>query len=319
MRQDSTGAHVSRTDQTKAMYRKRYLALARIASEELGHPATLADITTWLIAQDGRWADASFRQYRAATNQAIEDALAAGEISTTTMEALRHHVTSAPVPYEGEERTSAKKRKTIRKAEFVALLGWLFEGRSRHDDLIATVLMHNAVVFLRPREYARAWIEGTCLYVENAKATNGRANGRVRDRDLAPYGNRAIASLRHLLVRLHQAAHEAGGWDKLWGALSARLARVCKNIRIERVSFYTSRHQGMANAKQWMTPEQVAAAAGHRSSRTAVTHYARRRSGWGAKAPRAGLPSARSMSYVVASPKATWGGRSRRAAATRMH
>src|SRR5690606_24510420 len=86
------------------------------------------------------------------------------------------------------------------------------------------------------------------------------------------------------------------------GRLAARLARVCKTLGIPRVSFYTLRHVGMATAKSWMTPLEVAAAAGHGSVRTAMSHYAKRRSGWvGLKL--AGKPTAASIARVRGRPK----------------
>jgi hypothetical protein len=85
-----------------------------------------------------------------------------------------------------------------------------------------------------------------------------------------------------LLVRLKARAAEIG-FKRLWQRMASLIARACKRIKIARVSLYTSRHQGMANAKAWMSDEQVAAAAGHKTTRTAALHYAKRRSGWGDK------------------------------------
>ena len=101
-----------------------------------------------------------------------------------------------------------------------------------------------------------------------------------RKRDIADMGAQGIASLELFLRRLNKASHAAGGWAKLHGRLASRLARVCKAVGIDRVSLYTLRHVGIASAKTWMEPHEVAAAAGHGSVHTATSHYAKRRTGW---------------------------------------
>ena len=139
--------------------------------------------------------------------------------------------------------------------------------------------------------------EGTSLVVRNAKATNGRANGDERERDIAELGDKTIAALVNFLGHLHKALTAAGGWKTLLGRLASRLARVCKSLGIPRVSLYTLRHVGMATAKSWMEPVEVAAAAGHASVRTATSHYAKRRTGWvGLRL--AGKPTADSIARV---------------------
>jgi hypothetical protein len=189
----------------------------------------------------------------------------------------------------------------VPEAEIYLLGNKLVQGDGRDDLLIARLLLHNCKLFLRPKEFQGARIEGHILRVKNAKASNGRANGEVRDRDLTGYPE--IADLDELLATLPQTAAEAGGWTKLWGRLSSRLARVCRVLGIKRVSLYTTRHQGMANAKTWMTAEQLAAAAGHRSTRTAVTHYAHRTKAW-RTVRRVALPTEASVAMVKSSPKA---------------
>jgi hypothetical protein len=59
----------------------------------------------------------------------------------------------------------------------------------------------------------------------------------------------------------------------------------------------------MANAKSWMSPEEVAAAAGHKTTATATSHYAKRRTGWRIKPAGIARPSAEDVAKVVRSPK----------------
>ena len=88
-----------------------------------------------------------------------------------------------------------------------------------------------------------------------------------------------------------------GSWKKLHDRLASRLARICKTLGIPRVSLYTLRHVGMATAKTWMAPVEVAAASGHASIRTATSHYAKCRTGW-AGLRLVGKPSPRSIAQV---------------------
>jgi tRNA A37 N6-isopentenylltransferase MiaA len=64
------------------------------------------------------------------------------------------------------------------------------------------------------------------------------------------------------------------------GKTVSRIARACRRIRIKRVAPYSTRHVGMATAKTWISPEHVAASAGHKTTATATAHYARRQAAW---------------------------------------
>ena len=59
----------------------------------------------------------------------------------------------------------------------------------------------------------------------------------------------------------------------------------------------------MANAKAWMSPAEVAASAGHKTTATSTSHYAKRRSGWGSDIKRVARPSAEDVKKVIRSPK----------------
>lgn len=101
--------------------------------------------------------------------------------------------------------------------------------------------------------------------------------------ELRPLTDAQITEISDMLHDLRAASEAAGSWRLLWGRMSSQLARACAECRIARISIYTTRPVGMATAKRWMTQEQVVACAGHRSTRTAGSHYARRASGWKTK------------------------------------
>jgi hypothetical protein len=171
--------------------------------------------------------------------------------------------------------------------------------------LIARILSHNVRLFLRKVEWQTAAVQNGFLVIQNAKATNGRSFGPERRRDLSNYGSDGVTNLRGLLTILSGLADSPEGFKKLWGRLASRLARVCEKVGIKRVAPYTTRHVGMANAKSWMSPAEVAASAGHKTTATATSHYARRRTGWGANVERVAGPSPEDVEKVIRSPKSS--------------
>ncbi|WP_332712776.1 hypothetical protein [Pelagibacterium mangrovi] len=254
----------------------------------------VVDVIDWFCRQDDRWSPSTVRQYRAAILHELETT----RLFPTVRAQLEMWLHKGPAPREkGPKRTSARKRKSLPIAQFTRLDRFLKSSGRDDDWLIRCFMGFGVALFPRPSEYLGAWIEGTSLFIRNAKATNGRANGEHRERDIADMGPRAISALRKFLHKLKEAVAAAGSWKKLHDRLASRLARVCKTLGIPRVSLYTLRHVGMATAKTWMTPAQVAAASGHASIRTATSHYAKRRTGWvGLKM--AGRPSPESVAQV---------------------
>ncbi len=293
MVQDCTGRAVTRTKDTEADYAYRFLALQRAARGD-GFCVDMEQVIAWFGLQHSCWAESTVRQYRAAIRYALERDMVEGRDRDLLIKRLQ----DGPIPKTGGPKlTSARKRKSLKREEFLTLMQHLESSERADDQLIRGLLAYGVALFLRPVEYLGARVDGDTLVVPNAKATNGRANGRARERSLDNMSPKAKASLVKFLQHFSEVAAAAESWKKFHDRLSARLARICETLNIRRVSFYTLRHVGMATAKTWMTPREVAAAAGHASIRTATSHYAKRRSGWhGLKL--AGKPSVISMARV---------------------
>jgi hypothetical protein len=299
---DATGRPVTRTPGTIANYRARYPALCRSAGLD---PANYAKVVDWFVGEHRRWARSTISQYRAAIAQAIEDA--SSDLAPDQSELLFERLKQGPSPRKkGAPRTSARKRKSIRIEEFVRLIDCLLNERHQDDDkLAARLLNHNVRLFLRPSEWEMATIQRGFLIIRNGKATNGRALGTHRRLDLKDYGRKGVRDLTDLLATLRKRAAEAESFNHLWGSLASRIARACEQIRIKRVAPYSTRHAGMANAKNWMSPEEVAASAGHKTTATATAHYAKRRAGWRVRPRGVARPSAEDVEKVIRSPKAS--------------
>ena len=293
MAEDCTGRVVTRTKETEAEYARRFLTLQQAARHD-GYGTGIAQVIAWFCMKHLCWAENTVRQYRAAIRYWVERDMPDGRDRDVLIRRLKE----GPLPKNGgPKQTSARKRKSLKRDEFLVLMRHL-EGSAHADDrLIRGLLAYGVALFLRPVEYLGAYVVGNMLFVPNAKATNGRANGKERERLLDNMTPKAKASLVKFLRHFGVSAAAAESWKKFHNRLSSRLARICAALGIRRVSFYTLRHVGMATAKTWMTVQEVAAAAGHASIRTATSHYAKRRSGWhGLKL--AGKPSAASMARV---------------------
>lgn len=291
---DCTGRIVDRTIKTEADYAKRAMQLFQQAKREDASVNNLADVVGWFCRQHARWAPSTVRQYRAALLYDLaSDATPFGDRPT-----LSEALGAGPRAKDGgPKRTSSRKRKSLRIEEFTKLLEFFNQSIHADDKLILGFVALGAALFLRPIEYLSAEVIGTTIIVQNAKSTNGRANGVERERDLSTMPPGTLDNLKTFLVALKRALEHTGDWRRLRDRLAARLARVCKKLGIGRVSLYTLRHVGIATAKTWMTPIEVAASAGHGAVRTATSHYAKRRTGWiGLKL--AGKPSAKSISRV---------------------
>jgi len=135
---------------------------------------------------------------------------------------------------------------------------------------------------LRPVEWTRAAIDEQKLTIVNAKATNGRANGPVREFlrcDLPPNSAEVITTLIEIMKTLIK---QVGNWRGLLKQLAERLARICSKLGIRRLCLSSLRHIALANAEAiGFSDEQRAVLAGHRSKNTARRHYVGAKHGWG--------------------------------------
>lgn len=299
-RTDATGRVVTRSAATETAYRARYPRLCEAARLA---PDNIQEIVEWFCGRHDCWAPATINQYRAVIVQAIEDT---PRLSTDEVDDLLDRLAIRPIPRrKGPARTSRRKRKSVPRQEFDRLLERLVKGDHPDDRLAARFLGHNVRLFLRPMEWLMATIANGFLIIRNAKSTNGRSHGTHRRLDLRDYDSERTKDLVSLLLALRKRAAEAKSIARFWGKLAARIARACEKIGIKRISLYTTRHVGMANAKSWMSPEEVAAVAGHKTTATATAHYAKRRTGWHIKLQGVPRPVVDDVQRVVRSPKAS--------------
>lgn len=247
-------SNVQRTQNTLVAYNRIYMrALAKHGTDE--------GIAADLISRSTTLSKSTVRQYRSAFCQVWElrgrDDL---------IEAVQDCVGEKQlVP-----RTSAKKLKSFKHEDLMRLLESLVNAC---EVLAAAWLRCGYVTGLRPSEWRRARLVGDRLYVQNAKATNGRAHSV--ERTVLISDSREIHNIGALCNQL-----SGNNFEKKRRHVARVIAKYAKMLwpKAEKLpTLYSARHGFAAEAKAKFSKEEVAALMGHASIETAGRHYARRR------------------------------------------
>ena len=187
-------------------------------------------------------------------------------------------------------KTSAKKARKVSNADFDAIKNYLVEqipyADRAKDTLVAITLLN--LTGMRPIELLDVDVESLPngdiqLMIRSAKATNGRGLGGIRRIFLSNISEEE----RELILCWPEYIGRWRSWseDTAIPRLKSYLRRVAERVLGPRRAypcFYSFRHQAIADMKSaGLSPEEIAAVVGHSSSRTAITHYARRSSGRG--------------------------------------
>ena len=288
-RRDLTGETRTREASTLATYAKHARSLFKQAGQLSEAPTgkQIGEVIRWFVERDCAWQKNTISAYRASLFCVVE--WAASKRLVDPKEARSLNSTLEQAEMEGRPRrrpaglpprTSGKKRKSVREDEQWALRGHFAKKKGRVAKLLGAFMHFGPQLGLRPIEYAQAIVRDQVLHVRCAKATNGRGVAVHRTIDLSSLPQREILALELFLAFFRRLLSDAGTWSRLHASLSKALTRACDTLRIARVSLYTLRHQTLATAKRSMTPQEVAALAGHKTTKTARQHYARRWSGW---------------------------------------
>ncbi|MCO5092745.1 hypothetical protein [Bosea sp. (in: a-proteobacteria)] len=185
-----------------------------------------------------------------------------------------------------EPRTSSKKRIHIPKAEARRLFKALAD-RAKAEGVESPVLVLALLLFFAPRigcrlcEWRHALIEGGDLVIRQAKLSDTRAIFPTRRVPLVHLSERQREAVPVLLDLLRRAISKHGSYHRWHRAAAELLARMCENTEIARVSFYAFRHIAIGVwTAAGLSPWQIAALAGHASTRTRRRHYGGGASGW---------------------------------------
>lgn len=285
----------TRTEETVGKYLRRARGLLARLSDEMGLPDDAwpepAGVVEYLRRNTAKWKWSTFRQYQASLACFYEhEAAESGESEFGRIaEAIRRLPWEDCKPEKVVGQTSSRKRKGIPEGDFNVLVGNLANPRNggRWAQVASGWLLAALPTGLRPIEWKQAELQvdptsgqGT-LEVVNAKATNGRANGKKRTIELTPAD--AVVVRAHL-ESVHALMNQGYDFVTIHENCARELRRACVRIwgngTAKRFSLYSARHQFSANIKAQESHERVAALLGHRSVRTARRHYAPRRSAW---------------------------------------
>jgi integrase len=284
----------TRTNGTIRAYLKGGFVLLARAHKIMTGPGDVIDAFCALFEDPSRvYRPATTRLYQQQVKAVIGRKVSTGELSQERAISGFSDIKALLLARRGPcpKRTSRAKLKSGTYAEFRRIIAdfarrsRLPDGLDRTDTVLSMLIKVGPFVGLRPCEWLRATIVGHKLCVMNAKSGNGRALGEVREICLSGVPLKIVTLVSHLIGQVRLLFAETGNdWRKILGRLGERLARVCARIGIRRWSLYTTRHVAIANWKRaGLSDAEIAALAGHSSTRTARQHYAGGRHGWTAE------------------------------------
>lgn len=180
-------------------------------------------------------------------------------------------------------RGAQQKAKWISETDWKTLLSALIASGNVWGPAAVMWLKAGMVTGLRPCEWQSATLCDDILIVQNAKATNGRAPGKVRKLDLSG----ATSAERQAVREFFDLATECvskGVFDEMYSGVRKHLWKTSRSSLSRRSrypSLYTARHVFCARAKATHGHAWVAALMGHASTVTAGRHYAHARNARG--------------------------------------
>lgn len=263
---------------------ERAMRLFPNASDPVEAFSQLCDDPKWILRPS------TTRSYKARVIKCIEGEVAAGRCDyqsaiegiERTAELLNRRRGNP------EARTSRLKCMDVTKEESQLIADDLRTRVSIKRDIVNEVLLLFVQVApcfgLRPCEWQSTRIVARTLVVLNAKSSNERAPGSNRCISLERASEQTVLGIERLIEMIGTLVERHGSWEKVHGILAERLARICRRLRLVRISLYSLRHAAIATWKKAKLGRiEIAALAGHISIKTASRHYAPAKHGWDPK------------------------------------
>lgn len=265
---------LTRTPSTLARYDKiakslflRAFKEAGISPNDIDAPEAMA---LWLSerATSTRLAQSTYRTYAAAL---------LASFPVLQQDDFRHALQRYRYDYLKLDSQKNARQKSLKNAYAETLMRQFQRSDSLVDRHIYLWLLAGSISGLRPSEWPGATLDlsGPSLSVQCEKTSNGRGNGPVRTLNLSELSPIEMGILQEwlLIVDNHRDT-----WAKFRENTARYLRRRQPGVA-KKVNLYSGRHQWFADIKNHLTQEEVAAAGGHGSPRTAQMHYGRRSSG----------------------------------------
>lgn len=286
----------SRLQKTEISYaiKAKYLCsqAARLNGYRFPDTVPLTTVVEYVIGRKPTYSRNTWKQYKNALRFHAEQII---EIQNEKVVAEEAQAAIRMLDQETSEgcmksgtKTSALKQKTFKKADFDKLISYLQRhiGKHRYARTLTLWLKASRLTGLRPGEWENVnliQIDSTpALLVQNAKATNGRANGNERTLLLDRITDEELGVVKDMVEMLvgYESEIPYSKLQKLLGDYMNRATRNCFGKRQKYPALYSSRHQFSADAKlSGLSKAEVAALLGQASDETAGIHYARKSSG----------------------------------------
>jgi hypothetical protein len=243
-----------------------------------------------ILFSDASWVlrSSTTRTYKAQMSAILRQQVQTGELDNSRVEAGLGRLDLLLKARRGNPppRTSAKKCKCGSYLEYRLLLQD-FVARTQSgkadgiDWVLGLLLRVGPYLGLRTIEWLNASVSAEYLIVQNAKHSNGRANGPARRISVGEVPQPIVAVLGDLIAGLRALTAEKANWGLVLRVLGERLARVCQRLKITRWSLSSLRDVAQATWKRaGMRAAEIAALSGHRSKATSRRYYAGSRHGW---------------------------------------
>lgn len=295
----------TRTAQTEVFYLERAVSLAKRFQRE----NKMADLdpykfVDWMIANKKNWETSTWRLYKNSACYFISENLSLPELAKKLQEEPSSGCKKT-TKKSGDAKTSRKKTKKINVKKLAAIEKRITRIATEEKDIgyMALIFILRLALYtgLRPSEFEHAQllsglpeegiIDEPVLRVLNGKNTNGRSHGKYRHLILKNYSEKKIAIIKTAIdiylnpehpdgYRTREKKHDT--FKAFYSCLRMLLQRANKGIKpyTSTISFYTCRHQLIANCKaSGSSKVEIAALFGHKSDQTAGRHYGKKQ--WG--------------------------------------
>lgn len=281
---------MSKILKTEIEYKKRAVQLIKKAMKELNivkeEDLDMRQLVVWLANKRPEISRPTWRQYKSSIVFFLEG-LDVTDETINALEYLREKEASGCVLK--STKTSSRKLKKISLHEWGKVEKYLKSNTGKWYNNLHDWLKAGLLTGLRPIEWKNTKFflyEGKipALLVENAKNTNGRANGSVRTLLLEDLSISELKVIKDHLsnVRTFSSIGD-DGYEFFYNGCANTLRKICKKIwprRLKQITLYSTRHQFSANAKSsGFSKSEVAAMMGHAVDITATLHYGKKISG----------------------------------------
>lgn len=278
---------MSRTHQTEDAYRNRAVSLQKTCRRETGKQTVNGfTLVAWFLKHHDTWAPSTIRQYRAALAQLVRDSLTFGRLTEAQAESLLQKLTGelsetkrqvAPRP---SRVSRSQRRSRVLHPKSAAKIRDRLDSLRRPAAAIASKIVATGVELgLRSCEWDSLVVEDHTIRVDNAKHTNGRANGAHRHIELLidDDSDQILTTVKDLVTAIRDSGIP---WERLHRRINYALKCACRDARLKpQISLGTLRHVAIGRWKARYSRKEVAALSGHASDASAGRHYGRRRSG----------------------------------------